>query len=185
MTRFTIGLVTVLAVVVTALGLQAAFDAEKQSEPPHVTRRDGALAPLPLAAVGGDTAQDVFDFVEGIERAQWFAGVQEELDRQAADAAARAVSGRVGSGGSARAVGGPTNWDGVALCETGGDWGMQGSRYSGGLGFYNGSWIAFGGLEFAPNAGLASREEQIVVAERIKASNGGSLYGAWGCAAHG
>lgn len=183
MKSFLAGLAVILVAVL--IGITVLHGDPETTHPPHATRRDGALAPLPLAAVGGGTAQDVFDFVEGIERAQWFAGVQEELDRQAADAAARAVSGRVGSGGSARAVGGPTNWDGVALCETGGDWGMQGSRYSGGLGFYNGSWIAFGGLEFAPNAGLASREEQIVVAERIKAYNGGSLYGAWGCAAYG
>jgi hypothetical protein len=74
------------------------------------------------------------------------------------------------------------DWDGVARCETGGNWGMQGPRYSGGLGFYNGTWSGFGGREFAPNAGMASREEQIVVAERVYARYG--LSG-WGCRAHG
>ncbi len=70
------------------------------------------------------------------------------------------------------------DWDGIARCETGGNWSMQGPRYSGGLGFANTTWDAFGGREFAPNAGLASREQQIVVAERVHARYG--LSG-WGC----
>ena len=56
----------------------------------------------------------------------------------------------------------------TAICETGGDWGMQGSIYSGGLGFLNETWVAYGGLEFAPNAGLATPEQQVIVAERIQ-----------------
>jgi hypothetical protein len=56
---------------------------------------------------------------------------------------------------------------------------MRGSAYSGGLGFANGSWTTFGGLEFAPNAGQATRDQQIIVAERIRSSVG---LGAWGCA---
>jgi Transglycosylase-like domain len=56
---------------------------------------------------------------------------------------------------------------------------MQGAAFSGGLGFANSAWSAFGGNEFAPNAGRATREQQIIVAERIRASVG---LGAWGCA---
>jgi transglycosylase-like protein len=56
---------------------------------------------------------------------------------------------------------------------------MQGAAFSGGLGFANSAWSAFGGQEFAPNAGWATREQQIIVAERIRASAG---LGAWGCA---
>jgi len=70
-------------------------------------------------------------------------------------------------------------WDRIAQCETGGNWGMQGPLFSGGLGFYNGTWDAFGGREFASNAGLATREEQIIVAERVRSSVG---IGGWGCA---
>lgn len=69
-------------------------------------------------------------------------------------------------------------WDGIAQCETGGDWSMQGSKYSGGLGFYNGTWDSYGGQEFATNAGLATREQQIIVAERVLADVG---ITAWGC----
>lgn len=80
---------------------------------------------------------------------------------------------------------GPVDWDAVARCETGGDWAMHGSIYSGGLGFANTSWDGYGGREFASHAGLASREQQIVVAERIRTANGGGLAGAWGCSEYG
>ncbi len=88
--------------------------------------------------------------------------------------------------------GGSVDWDGIAKCETSWDsrnpnkgqawWGMTGSTYSGGLGFYNGTWDSFGGREFASNAGLATREQQIIVAERVYARHG--LSG-WGCKAYG
>jgi hypothetical protein len=74
------------------------------------------------------------------------------------------------------------NWDGIAECETGGNWSMQGSTFSGGVGFANSTWNGFGGREFAPNAGQATREEQIVVAERVYARYG--LSG-WGCKRYG
>lgn len=70
-------------------------------------------------------------------------------------------------------------WDRIAQCETGGNWGMTGSRYSGGLGFANTTWDSFGGREFATNAGLASRSQQIIVAERLRDYGG---YSGWGCA---
>ena len=74
------------------------------------------------------------------------------------------------------------NWDGIAQCETAGNWSMQGSSFSGGLGFYNGTWSSFGGRQFAANAGQATRDQQIVVAERVYAAYG--LSG-WGCRAYG
>ena len=74
------------------------------------------------------------------------------------------------------------NWDGIARCETGGNWSMQGPTYSGGVGFANSTWVGFGGREFAPNAGMATREQQIVVAERVYARYG--LSG-WGCRRYG
>jgi hypothetical protein len=70
-------------------------------------------------------------------------------------------------------------WDRLAQCETGGNWSMRGARFSGGVGFYNGTWDSFGGREFASNAGLATREQQIVVAERVRSRFG---YTGWGCA---
>ena len=69
-------------------------------------------------------------------------------------------------------------WDRMAQCETGGNWSMVGSRYSGGVGFYNGTWDAFGGREFAARAGQATRAQQIIVANRV--ANDVGLSG-WGC----
>jgi transglycosylase-like protein len=97
--------------------------------------------------------------------------VQDRLEAQLAEAVmARAAAQKVER---------DSIWDRIAACETQGDWSMQGSAFSGGLGFANSAWSAFGGHEFAPNAGRATREQQIIVAERIRASVG---LGAWGCA---
>ena len=70
-------------------------------------------------------------------------------------------------------------WDRIAACETQGNWSMRGPSFSGGVGFANSTWSSFGGTQFAPNAGDATREQQIIVAERVRARVG---MGAWGCA---
>ncbi|MFH8974866.1 transglycosylase family protein [Streptomyces sp. NPDC017890] len=72
-----------------------------------------------------------------------------------------------------------TDWDAIAECESGGNWKANtGNGYYGGLQFARSSWIAAGGLEYAPRADLASRVEQIAVAERLARLQGMS---AWGC----
>ena len=58
-------------------------------------------------------------------------------------------------------------WTKVAWCETHGDWQMHGATFSGGLGISNVVWDEYGGKEFAPHAGLATPEEQVVIATRI------------------
>jgi len=69
-------------------------------------------------------------------------------------------------------------WEALAQCETGGDW-QNGGDYGGGLGIYVGTWRGMGGgEEFASRAQYATREQQIIVAERI-AQHG---FGGWGCA---
>jgi hypothetical protein len=69
------------------------------------------------------------------------------------------------------------DWDALAQCESGGDWSINtGNGYSGGLQFDQQTWSGHGGDEFAASADQASREEQIVVAERILDSQG---WGAW------
>ena len=60
-------------------------------------------------------------------------------------------------------------WSKVAICEMGGRWHYQGPVYSGSLGIRNTNWVAFGGLQYAPNAGLATPEQQVAVAKRINA----------------
>ena len=66
-----------------------------------------------------------------------------------------------------------TVWDALAWCESGGDWSYNGgSGYDGGLQFLPSVWRAYGGGEFADFAWQATRQEQIVVAERILADVG-------------
>jgi LysM repeat protein len=68
-------------------------------------------------------------------------------------------------------------WDRVAQCESSGNWNINtGNGFFGGLQFTASTWRAFGGGVFADSANHASREQQIVVAERVLAGQG---WGAW------
>lgn len=71
-------------------------------------------------------------------------------------------------------------WDRIAACESGGNWSINtGNGYYGGLQFNSGTWLSNGGADFASRADLASREQQITVANRLYAARG---LGPWGCA---
>jgi hypothetical protein len=66
------------------------------------------------------------------------------------------------------------NWDAIAQCESGGNWGIStGNGYQGGLQFTSSTWHANGG---SGSANGASRDEQIRVAENVLHSQG---IGAW------
>jgi uncharacterized protein YabE (DUF348 family) len=72
-------------------------------------------------------------------------------------------------------AGGSTVWDRIAQCESGGNWAANtGNGYYGGLQFTLSTWHAYGGVGY-PNQ--ASREQQIAIAEKVRAAEGG--YGAW------
>src|ERR1700754_5151533 len=82
-------------------------------------------------------------------------------------------------GGSGLALAGQASaasdgeWDEVARCESGSDWAIDtGNGYQGGLQFMPDTWSSNGGGEYAPAANLATREEQIAVAERVLAHQG-------------
>jgi uncharacterized protein YabE (DUF348 family) len=91
------------------------------------------------------------------------------------------------SGSTSTSSGGAINlaraamWDRVAQCESGGNWHINtGNGYYGGLQFSRSTWLAYGGGQFAGRADLASREQQITVANRVYADNG---LAQWGCKA--
>jgi len=68
-------------------------------------------------------------------------------------------------------------WDDLARCESGGNWAINtGNGYYGGLQFSLGTWQQYGGAEFAAYPHQATREEQIIVAERLRAARG---YAPW------
>ena len=78
------------------------------------------------------------------------------------------------SGGSSS---GGVNWDAIAACESGGNWGTStGNGFSGGLQFSQGTWDANGGGQYSSTAAGASRSQQIAVAQRVLAGQG---IGAW------
>ena len=68
---------------------------------------------------------------------------------------------------------GTSVWDDLAKCESGGNWAINtGNGYYGGLQFSLGTWNGYGGDEFAEYPHQATRAEQIVVAERLRAARG-------------
>ncbi len=70
-----------------------------------------------------------------------------------------------------------STWDAISRCEAGGNWAINtGNGYYGGVQFDQGTWERNGGLRYAPRADLATREEQIAIAEVTRASQG---WGAW------
>ncbi|MFF6835060.1 transglycosylase family protein [Streptomyces sp. NPDC012438] len=68
-------------------------------------------------------------------------------------------------------------WGCVAECESGGRWHVNtGNGFYGGLQFWQPTWVEHGGLAYAPRADLATRAQQIQVAEEVLRTQG---WGAW------
>ncbi|MFI9803079.1 transglycosylase family protein [Streptomyces sp. NPDC052301] len=81
----------------------------------------------------------------------------------------------VAAGGAAGAD--ASTWNKVAACESSGNWSINtGNGYYGGLQFTLSTWEAYGGTRYAPRADLATRSEQIAVAEKVLDGQG---PGAW------
>lgn len=68
-------------------------------------------------------------------------------------------------------------WDAISRCEAGGNWAINtGNGYYGGVQFDQGTWERNGGLRYAPRADLATRDEQIAIAEVTRGRQG---WAAW------
>jgi uncharacterized protein YabE (DUF348 family) len=92
-----------------------------------------------------------------------------------------ATTGSGGSGGNtganppANTTG--LNWDAVAQCESGGNWAINtGNGFYGGLQFDYGTWLSNGGGAYAPRADLATRAQQIAIANKVYAARGSSPW---------
>ena len=73
-------------------------------------------------------------------------------------------------------------WDQIANCESTGNWSINtGNGFYGGLQFTVSTWKMYGGGAFASRADLASRSEQITVANQVYDSAGGASRD-WACA---
>lgn len=76
-------------------------------------------------------------------------------------------------GASSASAASVDTWEAVAECESGGDWNINtGNGFFGGLQFQQSTWEAFGGTQYAPRADLATRDQQIAVAEEVLAGQG-------------
>ena len=81
------------------------------------------------------------------------------------------------AGAAAPSVSNGSVWDQLVQCEATGNWAINtGNGFYGGLQFTQQTWEGFGGTQYAPRADLASREQQIAVAEKVQAAQG---WGAW------
>ncbi|HYO31523.1 MAG TPA: transglycosylase family protein [Nocardioidaceae bacterium] len=100
------------------------------------------------------------------------------LRRYAAVAvAALAVAAPVTSSISSANAATDRTWNRLAECESGGNWHINtGNGYYGGLQFASSSWLGMGGGKYAKRADLATREEQIRIAEKLLDVQG---WGAW------
>ncbi|OIJ92659.1 transglycosylase family protein [Streptomyces colonosanans] len=68
-------------------------------------------------------------------------------------------------------------WNKVAACESSHNWSINtGNGYYGGLQFTQSTWEAYGGTAYAHRADLATRDQQIAVAEKVLRGQG---PGAW------
>ncbi|MDX3382347.1 transglycosylase family protein [Streptomyces niveiscabiei] len=68
-------------------------------------------------------------------------------------------------------------WNKVAACESTNNWSINtGNGYYGGLQFTQSTWEAYGGLRYAGRADLATKDQQIAVAEKVLDGQG---PGAW------
>jgi murein DD-endopeptidase MepM/ murein hydrolase activator NlpD len=72
-------------------------------------------------------------------------------------------------------------WNEVAACESTNNWRINtGNGYYGGLQFSQSTWRAFGGTVYAPRADLATKEQQIAVAEKVLQGQGPQAWPACG-----
>ncbi|KOU34091.1 transglycosylase family protein [Streptomyces sp. WM6378] len=68
-------------------------------------------------------------------------------------------------------------WNKVAACESTNNWHINtGNGYYGGLQFSQSTWEAYGGRQYAARADLATRDQQIAIAEKVLKGQG---PGAW------
>ncbi len=97
----------------------------------------------------------------------------------AAAPAAPAASAGANTGAAAPAMMNEAMWDKIAQCEATGNWSINtGNGYYGGLQFDIRTWLGAGGGAYAPNASLATKAQQIDIANRVYAQRG---LQPWGC----
>ncbi len=107
------------------------------------------------------------------------AGHREGHRRHQGKAEAGSRRPRANTGAAAPAMMNEAMWDKIAQCESTGNWSINnGNGYYGGLQFDIRTWLGSGGGAYAPNASLATKAQQIDIANRVYAQRG---LQPWGC----
>jgi len=87
---------------------------------------------------------------------------------------------REAGGGNTAAAPGPADsrmWNALADCESSGDWAINtGNGLYGGLQIDRSTWLNYGGQAYAPLPSKATREQQILIAEKMRADHGFSPW---------
>ena len=127
----------------------------------------------PRAEVSRRTVTEAIPTITKVGTKQAPAPVQAAPPAPAAEPDPAPAAPAPSSGGSG------VDWDRIAKCESGNNWSINtGNGYYGGLQFDKGTWLSNGGGQYAPRADLATREQQIAVAETTYASRG---MAPWAC----
>ncbi len=168
-------------IVVTRNRTTEVTETREATAPQHVVEDPNLDAGVVVVDVPGETGKEEVTF-----RVTTVNGVETAREQIAATTlvAGKAETVRVGTkatvqlaAATAPAVSNGSTWDALAQCESGGNWAINtGNGYYGGLQFSQGTWEAYGGGAYAARADLASREQQIAVAEKVRAGQG---WGAW------
>ena len=135
-----------------------------------------------VRAIQGEEIRQFVAVIQGDEIRRSVEAIQGEEIRLLVETAAAAAQATQGGGGRAAAYsggtraadysGGGTAFDSIAQCESGGNWATNtGNGYYGGLQFSQSTWESAGGLDYAPRADLASRDQQIAVASTLPRSS--------------
>jgi len=175
--------ITLLVTVVAAVALLIAVEptAQEPDVPPKQTRP--IAAPEPTEGPPGSNLEGIPNAVTPVlyQRALAFIAalpvppLAVEEEPQAMVEIDKIAAGDPVGGGS-------YDWDAIAECERGADAGWNdnhGPTYEGRLGFWYGTWDSYRDGEFTDNAGDATREQQIIVAERVAADVGITAWGCW------
>ena len=105
------------------------------------------------------------------------------ISGSAASASNAGSSSSSGSAAPASSGSSGINWDGIASCESTNNWAINtGNGYYGGLQFDLGTWASGGGDAYASRPDLATREQQIAVADNVAGSRGTQP---WACGSAG
>ncbi|WP_314174603.1 transglycosylase family protein [Streptomyces winkii] len=81
-------------------------------------------------------------------------------------------------GATAASAADNTTWDTVADCESGGLWSAnEDNGYYGGLQLDQQTWEEYGGTDYAERPDLASRDQQITIAEKVLDAEGTDPFG--------